>query len=170
MDRQSWIRDKVVGSILDVGCGHSRYFWVDGEHIEEHREYLGLDIFKEPSWDGPGRPDTYIQADAENIPIQDNSFDTAVVGEVIEHTENPIQLIRGACRGASQRVLVTVTDESSWADELDFSDMEYGHPKQQYDAQKLLKYCVSAGFSEEDVTIEHTVDFPIAFWLAECKV
>jgi ubiquinone/menaquinone biosynthesis C-methylase UbiE len=47
-------------------------------------------------------------ADACALPFEDNSFDTVVLGEILEHLENPGQAFAEACRVSRQRVILSV--------------------------------------------------------------
>lgn len=168
--RQKWIRANTREPVVDIACGYSIYYWDDGTHIEEEIEYLGFDLYKEPINAGPAVPDNFMLADAQNIPLPDNSFETAVIGEVIEHCENPVKAIKEAYRVASSRVLLTVTDEDEWPVPVDFRDSEFEHPVRKYDRDKVIEQCNKAGISESDIEIGHTVDYPLAFHVVRITV
>lgn len=168
--RQKWVSANTREPVVDIACGYSNYFWEDGSHIEEEIEYLGLDMYRDPIDIGPGVPDNFIMADAEQLPLPDNSFKTSVIGEVMEHCENPVKAIEEAYRVASSRVLLTVTDEEEWPVAIDFRDSEFEHPRRKYDRDKVIKQCNEAGIEVDDMEIGHTVDFPLAFHVARIKV
>lgn len=166
MHRFEWILENTEGSIIDIGCGHSKYYRnPEGTHIETERKYLGIDIYHEPDWSGPGVPENFVVADAEYIPVADGSFHTATVGAVLEHTVNPIEVFKEAIRVASDRVILTVTHEDGWPCDLDFSNVKYGNPKHTFSKEKLLYYCELADVDKDNVSISHTEDFPLAYWL-----
>lgn len=168
--RQDWIAANTREPVVDVGCGYSIYYWEDGSHIEEEIEYLGLDRYKKPIDTGPGIPDNFGVAAAEYVPLEDNSFNTVVIGEVLEHCENPISCIEEAHRVASDQVLLTVTHEEEWPVDIDFSDSQFEHPKRKYDRDKVLEQCREAGIDESNIEIGHTEDFPLAFWVARIEM
>lgn len=168
--RQDWIRSNTREPVVDIGCGNSIYYWQDGTHIETEIDYLGMDRYEEPIDTGPGIPDNFVVAAAECVPLPDNSYKTAVIGEVLEHCENPVLVIEEAYRVASDLVLITVTDEDSWAIDIDFDGPDLEHPKRKYDRDKLVSQCEEAGISSESIELGYTNDFPLAFHLAEVSV
>ncbi|RLI87607.1 MAG: hypothetical protein DRP01_01240 [Archaeoglobales archaeon] len=54
-----------------------------------------------------------IVADAHNLPFKDKSFDYAILAEILEHVENPKQVLKEAER-VSRIVVGTVPDEENW--------------------------------------------------------
>ena len=56
-------------------------------------------------------PYTKIQADAERLPFQDNSFDLVVCTEVLEHLKKPDQVVKEAFRVSRQVCLFSVPRE-----------------------------------------------------------
>jgi ubiquinone/menaquinone biosynthesis C-methylase UbiE len=54
-------------------------------------------------------------ADGKSLPYEDGEFDTVVLGEVLEHVDNPGLLFGEAARVASERVVISVP-LNGWAD------------------------------------------------------
>jgi ubiquinone/menaquinone biosynthesis C-methylase UbiE len=52
----------------------------------------------------------FVQADAHNLPFKDDEFDTAVLGDIVEHSINPAQMLREAGRVA-KKVVATIYEE-----------------------------------------------------------
>jgi len=76
------------GKILDVGCGNSPFrFLVDNTQAS----YTGIDITSADNFDCHN-PDI-MPFDGENIPFPDESIDHIISTEVLEHIENPQQII-----------------------------------------------------------------------------
>ncbi len=74
-----WIRP---GSVLDVGCGTSRFGFI--------QNYTGID-FSEPMLEKAREkhPDNeYIQGDAKELPFEDNSFDNVISTRLLMHIDN----------------------------------------------------------------------------------
>lgn len=93
---------KLSGSLLDVGCGSKPYrllFNVD--------TYVGLDIESETSRER-GVADTLYSGSA--FPFSDNSFDSILCNQVLEHVFNPDEFIGEIVRvlKPSGKVLLTV--------------------------------------------------------------
>ena len=73
------------GKLIDIGCGRMRASQVLGSQISE---YVGVD---HPStvrmYPSDKRP--HLLCDASEIPVANNSFDTALMLAVIEHLDKP---------------------------------------------------------------------------------
>lgn len=74
------------GKFLDVGCGKKPYY----KHINENSsvtEYVGLDIENSREYDKNIEPE--FRWDGYQMPFDDNSFDSAMATEVLEHCPSP---------------------------------------------------------------------------------
>jgi SAM-dependent methyltransferase len=72
--------------LLDAGSGEGQY-----RHTFEHTRYTGVDLaVGDRTWDYSGL-DT--QADLSRLPFADDSFDAAVCFQVLEHVNEPAQVI-----------------------------------------------------------------------------
>jgi SAM-dependent methyltransferase len=74
----------VKGITLDVGCGRRPY---EKTFFAGAGKYIGTDYLSDRS-----RPD--VIASALQIPFADNSFDTVVSTEVLEHVPDPLRAMR----------------------------------------------------------------------------
>lgn len=77
---------KFKGRLLDVGCGEMPY----RDFIEkqsEISEYVGLDIDTALPYHSDVKPDARWDGDA--MPFDDNSFETAIGTELLEHCPDP---------------------------------------------------------------------------------
>ena len=83
----------LAGRMLEIGCGDKSKGALVGEYIDEH---VGLDLPDEDS------PHQSIEADvvgsALDIPLEDESFDSALSTAVLEHLEEPQQALHEAFR------------------------------------------------------------------------
>lgn len=107
-DRLEWIRSKVdsTAKIVDIGSNKGHLF--DGWN---RSKITSVDIDK---YDIPN----FVQADAtKSLPFYDKEFDIAVLGEIVEHTDNPVDVIREAMRVA-KKLIITVPWESRWTSKL----------------------------------------------------
>jgi len=115
------------GNIINIGCGDNPCgFGPECTHVD-------LDLFDYPN---------FIQADAHNLPFPDQSFDTAILGDMLEHVSNPSQVLREAGRVA-KTVVATIFEE--WrhdglsiqekiaASEAELRGLGYRDIREQYD-------------------------------------
>jgi len=83
-------RQYVRGVLLDVGCGLRQYEAILGRHVEA---YIGMDWPVRPE---TSRPD--VVGDALHIPFLDNSVDTVLATESMEHLPDPELFIAEVAR------------------------------------------------------------------------
>lgn len=74
------------GRLIDIGCGTKPWHYVVAPYVEEH---IGLD--HEDSIHGLEKVD--LIGTAYNIPVADNTFNSAICTAVLEHLEEPINAI-----------------------------------------------------------------------------
>lgn len=82
------------GKILNIGSGD------DGAGFGSAATHLDLD-----SWDLPN----FVQGDCHNLPFEDRSFDTAILGDILEHCVDPDKAVMEAARVAN-RVVMTIPE------------------------------------------------------------
>jgi SAM-dependent methyltransferase len=75
------------GTLLDVGCGSKPYKKVFAPFVEKH---LGLEYSPESVYRGC---EANFFGDAMKLPLADNSIDTILCTEVLEHIPNPEKTI-----------------------------------------------------------------------------
>jgi len=78
-----------TGKLLDIGCGNKPYSEILKPLIGE---YVGCDIVQSSD------KQVDILCPANNIPIEDNSFDTVMSTQTIEHVEDHQGLVNEAYR------------------------------------------------------------------------
>jgi SAM-dependent methyltransferase len=74
----------ISGRLLDVGCGRKPY---QNSYFACASSYTGVDLQTETS-----KPD--IVGSALNLPVADQSFDTVVSTELLEHVPDPARALR----------------------------------------------------------------------------
>ena len=83
------------GRVVNLGCGENPCdFGEDEVHVD-------IDIYNHKN---------FIQADIHHLPFKDNEFDTAVLGDVLEHSPDPVQMLKEAGRVA-KKVVATIFEE-----------------------------------------------------------
>lgn len=108
-DRLDWIIDQIEdkkSKIVDIGCNKGHLFsgW-------DRTNITSVDIDKYDL-------QNFICADATKpLPFKDKEFDIAVMGEILEHTHNPVDVVREAMR-VSKKLIITVPWEARWPSNL----------------------------------------------------
>lgn len=105
--------DRCVGRVLDVGSSDGFSTWLI--HQAGHEVHC-VDISPvriQRAKDQYGFDGTV--ADAADLPFADGAFDTVVLGEILEHCDNPGQVFAEAARVAKERVVISVP-LNGWAD------------------------------------------------------
>lgn len=82
------------GTMLDVGCGKMPYKSILTKPNGFVSEYIGLDLIKPLEGYEAARPDIFW--DGSQIPLQNESVDSILLTEVLEHCFEPI-LVLGEC-------------------------------------------------------------------------
>lgn len=111
--RATVVADRVTGTVLDVGGGdgyvarriRERGHWVKVIDISPVRVRRCWSDHHLPAETG----------DATHLAYHDGAYDTVVLGEVLEHLENPGEALAEACRVARKRVVVSLP-LNGWAD------------------------------------------------------
>lgn len=84
-------RSRLTGELLDVGCGQSPYRAMLCEDGTVTR-YIGMDL------PGTKYGDSEVAWDGRTMPLADESVDSALVTEVLEHCPDPTAVMREARR------------------------------------------------------------------------
>lgn len=88
-------------SFLDVGCGNGSYV----RHFSKDYETLGVDIHSYPSWQE--MPEKFRSVDGVSLPFDDNSFETVIGFEVLEHIHDPELALQEFRRVCSKNIIIT---------------------------------------------------------------
>lgn len=129
------VAPKTKGRVLDIGCGEFRGY--EGLFKPYVDEYLCLDRMQKESID--------ICSDCYNIPLENNSFDTVLSTQVLEHLESPNKMISESYRLLKPGGLFIMTVPMTW-----------GLHEEPYDFYRYTKYgikhfLVEAGYTEINV-------------------
>ena len=99
MDRRELAYRFMYGRVVDIGCGDAVIVW--GGHPPDFVTCVDLDVY----------PHTHVQAAAEALPFKDNTFDTALMLEILEHIDDVEAALKEALRVA-RRVIISYPNES----------------------------------------------------------
>ena len=83
-------------SVLDVGCFRREL----GTALPDGCHYVGIDLM--------GQPDVTVNLDGGSVPFANNSFDTVICVDVLEHLEQIHRVFDELLRVSRHRVLVTL--------------------------------------------------------------
>jgi len=118
MNRAEFIKKKMFGKTLDVGCEAGKLH----ELIKSQNVY-GLDLkvrnFGKNS----------IIGDAQSMSFKDESFDTVIAGELIEHLPNPENFLKESKRVLKKNgiLIITTPNKKSWVNRILKSSFHRGH-------------------------------------------
>lgn len=104
IDRRQWILSQIKPNdkILDIGCADG-WIFKNTAHVKNVVS-IDVDTYELPN---------FIRMNARHLKFDDNSFDVAVLGEILEHIEDARQVLKEAMRVA-KRIIITVPDEANW--------------------------------------------------------
>ena len=100
--RCRWLVERAkaaCGRVLDIGCADN---WL----IPELDNAIHVDTIEQVTRN-------YVRADAHHLPFKDRSFEAVVMGDILEHVEDPVRCIREAAR-ATGKICATVPNEYAW--------------------------------------------------------
>jgi glycosyltransferase involved in cell wall biosynthesis len=97
--RVDFITKYLKGNVLDVGADRKRN-WDKYKTNKDIQTLKGLDLADNDEEVGYGI--------GEFIPYSDNSFDTVIVGEILEHSYHSYEIVREAIRVSKERIVLTV--------------------------------------------------------------
>jgi len=103
-DRQLWILNhcEIGKTILDIGGNDGHIF--NNTRLAKYVTTIDIDKYDIPN---------FYQMDAHDLKFPNKSFDIAVLGEILEHVTDPVQVLKEANRVA-KRLLMTIPDEYNW--------------------------------------------------------
>jgi len=95
---------KLGGNLIDIGCGNKPY-----KNLFKHcKSYIGLEIESE------NKNSADFTYDGKNFPFEDETFDSAVCSEVLEHVFEPNQFLKEVNRVLKKNGLIILTLPFFW--------------------------------------------------------
>lgn len=137
-DRGTIMKSLAHGKIIDIGCNLGEMFGdkatnVDIHSLEDKRKESGNPNLVIPN---------FVQADANHLPFENQEYDTAIMGEILEHMDDPVATLNEAQRIAKM-IIFSVPNEYQWAeDKKPFT--HYDH-KNNFDEQKVFDLVLKSG-------------------------
>ena len=101
-DRLAAIKQHAGTRILDAGCGNGTYVNLLADQYDIH----GMDLSRYDSWDA--HPQRFSVGDVADLDYPENSFETVLSFEVLEHVADPQHALQMFHRIASRNVILTV--------------------------------------------------------------
>lgn len=127
------IKDKVEGTVLDVGCGNGND---SGRYSPDN--YMGIDIsstlLKAAKKMHPNH--TFLCCDASEMPFEDGQFSTAFCVSLLEHLhsiKDTRDVLKEMVRVASRKVIISwhkipsETSETKISSHIDQTNRHFGH-------------------------------------------
>lgn len=96
--------------IIDVGCSKGIYVKY---LLEKGRDIYGCDILGDKNWEKIDAK-RFKKADAYSLPYSNNSFDTAICFEVLEHLDMPEKALRELSRISSKNIIISVPNTENY--------------------------------------------------------
>jgi len=134
-----WLKSReTTGVVLDIGCADR---WPE-QYLPKNSKYIGLDYMETATQRYASKVDIY--ADAENLPFIDQSVESVILFDVLEHINNGEKALREIYRVLKPggRVLV----------QIPFMYPIHDSP---YDYRRLTKYGIEALANRNDFLIEN---------------
>jgi ubiquinone/menaquinone biosynthesis C-methylase UbiE len=104
MERLEWLKENSENRILELGCSTG--------HVSEYvGVHTGIDIDSRRLWKGRifRRGTRYLKMDARDLRFPDDSFDTVIVSEILEHMHRAAsrEVVEEAAR-VGRKVLIII--------------------------------------------------------------
>lgn len=131
-------------NIIDVGCGSGAYV----RYLKDKFNIRGIDHEVFESW--ASDESLFDTGSILKLPYKDNTFETVLLFEVLEHINDPMHAIMELYRVTSKNIIITVPN-CSITDGMKESGLIYNHWIDRthvnfYSRDKLIELISSCGF------------------------
>lgn len=131
--------------VLDVGCATGQYIYALTE--QGYLSY-GVDILPDNAWARSSQH--FSVADIHHLPFKDESFETVLAFEVLEHLDDTTSAVKECHRIACTNIIVSVPNCQT-PDSLRQSGLTYHHwvdrsHKQAFSVENLVELLTQNGF------------------------
>lgn len=108
--RNDILKTIATGKIVDIGCSIGGMFGERATNVDRCSIEQLRNESKDPNLVIPN----FVHAEAEKLPFKDKEYDWAVLGDMLEHVDDPIVVLNEAQRIA-KNVIISVPNEYEWA-------------------------------------------------------
>lgn len=151
------IKSKNRGKVIDIGCGRAPY---KQEILPFLESYTGVDNPKTAKlYQSSQTVDVY--ADAEKLPFDSSHFDTALMLQVLEYINNPLQALSETSRVLKKGGYLILTSPFL------YPIHDYPHDRNRYTEEMLTDLLGKAGFSNIKITVQGGF---LDFWFQSLNV
>jgi SAM-dependent methyltransferase len=142
--------------VLDIGCGAGNMF----HHLARYGSVIGVDNNPRPLAVARQRSYDVRQGSAEDLPLDDDSFELVTLLDTVEHCEDDMAVLRECYRVcAPGGYLVVTVPAFMWL--WSHNDVLNDH-KRRYAARELRDKLSRVGFGVRRMTYNNFIVFPMA--------
>jgi 2-polyprenyl-3-methyl-5-hydroxy-6-metoxy-1,4-benzoquinol methylase len=109
--RNTILQNIPTGKIVDIGCSIGGMFGERATNVDR----CSLEQLRNESKDPNLIIPNFVHAEAENLPFDSQEYDWAILGDILEHVDDPLIVLNEAQRIA-KNVILSVPNEYEWAD------------------------------------------------------
>jgi ArsR family transcriptional regulator len=157
------------GDLIDIGTGTGRILKIFAHRI---RRGVGIDLSNDmlsvarSNLEGSAYTHIHVRkGDMYQLPIEDRSFDLAILHMVLHYSDDPGEVIREAGRVLRQKGRLIVVDFGVHSEE--YLRSEYQHYRLGFTDEEIMNCFDNAGISVEQQTVKLVGNpLTVKFWVA----
>ena len=153
--RQFWLKTLCTNpkeTIIEVGAGSA----INLKGIQGKKTAIDINDYGKEEAEKQGI--TYIIGDAKKLPFKDNSFDTIIALDILEHIEDDMAAIKEWERVAKKRIILSVP-AYQW---LWSHHDEINHHKRRYTQKQLRELIKKTNLKIKKISYWNCTLFPLA--------